>query len=173
MSADELNQLQAISKDLGSKVEGAVRTVDTAYDDMTITVNRNKALDALAALKEMEFNMLLDIAGVDGLGLGREERFEVVYILYSIPNDLRLRIKVFVPETDLTLPTVTGLWQSANWGEREVFDMFGVVFTGHPNLERILCHHEFEGHPLRKDYPIMKGQWSSSTRNMMEDLERE
>ncbi|MBI4719979.1 MAG: NADH-quinone oxidoreductase subunit C, partial [Chitinivibrionia bacterium] len=127
----------------------------------------------LAFLKEKAFNLLLDIGAVDGRDLGREERFEVVYALYSISNNVRVRLKVFVPESDPVLPTAADLWKAADWAEREAFDMLGIRFNGHPNLIRILTHHEFVGHALRKDYPIMKGQWCSSTRDMRADLEKE
>jgi NADH:ubiquinone oxidoreductase subunit C len=73
----------------------------------------------------------------------------------------------------MNLATATDLWQSANWAEREAFDMFGFNFKGHPNLTRILCHFQFVGHALRKDYPIMKGQWASGTSDLRPDLERE
>ncbi|MDH3216997.1 MAG: NADH-quinone oxidoreductase subunit C [Candidatus Krumholzibacteria bacterium] len=117
--------------------------------------------------------MLLDIAGVDMLKLEHDERYLVVYMLYSIPNDLRLRVKVHVPEDDMNVSSVTDIWQSANWAEREAYDMFGFNFEGHPNLVRILCHREFVGHALRKDYPVMKGQWATGTSDLMPDMERE
>ena len=164
---DKLNTCQI---ELDSAHPGAVSKVEQAYDDVVWTADRGQALDVLTWLKGKGFDLLLDINGVDGLNLGWQERFQAVYILYSIADNLRLRVKVPVPESDLNLPTVTGLWQSANWAEREVFDMFGINFEGHPNLKRILTHHEFEGHALRKDYPVMGEQWCSSTRDMMDDL---
>jgi NADH-quinone oxidoreductase subunit C len=102
------------------------------------------------------FNVLLDITAVDYLG--REPRFEVVYQLLSLPHNQRLRIKVRVSGEKPTLVSLTGLWESANWLEREAWDMFGIEFSGHPNLKRILMYSEFEGHPLRKDYPVRKRQ---------------
>ncbi len=171
MANEEMDKLEALLRETEKRFEGAVQEVDRSFGDMVWTVDRARVIDILAELRKREFNLLLDIDGVDGLHLGRRERFEVVYILYSISANLRLRIKVFVPEGDLVLPTATHLWKSANWAEREVFDMFGVRFEGHPNLKRILCHHEFEGHALRKDYPVLKGQWCSSTRDLREDLD--
>ena len=85
-------------------------------------------------------------------------RFEVVYHFYSFTKHHRLRLKVPVSAQDPTVPSVTGLWKSANWFEREVWDLFGIRFTGHPNLKRILMYEPFEGHPLRKDYPVDKRQ---------------
>ena len=82
----------------------------------------------------------------------RPERFEVIYELFSTKKGQRLRLKVKAPEGD-SLPTATSVWLGANWFEREVYDMFGITFDGHPNMTRILTHHQFKGHPLRKDYP--------------------
>ena len=91
-------------------------------------------------------------------GVDASYRFEVVYHFYSLSKNHRLRVKVPVTVADPVVPSLTGLWKAANWFEREVWDMFGVRFSGHPNLKRILMYPEFEGHPLRKDYPIYKRQ---------------
>ena len=91
-------------------------------------------------------------------GVGEAFRFEVVYHLYSLTHNHRLRVRVPVDDRDPSVASVTGLWPAANWFEREVWDMYGVTFSGHPNLTRILMYEEFEGHPLRKDYPINKRQ---------------
>ena len=168
-----MDRLDNIVEELRGGIGEAVEAVDRPYGDVVVTVSKTRVHDALSFLKAKGFTFLLDIAGVDGLHLGRKERFEVVYILYSLEGDLRLRVKVFVSETDMSLPTVTDLWQSANWAEREAYDMFGFHFEGHPNLVRILCHREFVGHALRKDYPIMKGQWATGTSDLRPDLERE
>jgi len=146
---------------------------DRPFGGAVLTVRKPRIRDVLSYLREEGFDLLLDIAGVDGVHLGLRERFEIVYNLYSLDGDLRLRVKVFVPESDMNLPTVSDLWASANWAEREAYDMFGFVFEGHPNLVRILCHREFVGHALRKDYPIMKGQWATGTSDLKPDLERE
>jgi NADH/F420H2 dehydrogenase subunit C len=151
----------------------AVAAVEESFGDTVVTIVKDHLLDALTLLKRQGFDLLLDIAGVDNLKRESKERFEVVYMLYSTTEDLRLRVKVHVPENDLNLPSATGLWQSANWGEREAFDMFGFNFEGHPNLTRILCHHEFVGHALRKDYPTLKGQWATGTSDLRPDLEKE
>ncbi len=89
---------------------------------------------------------------------GEDQRFEVVYHFYSILHRHRVRLKVAVMEDDATVPSLTALWPSANWYEREVWDMFGIRFSGHPDLKRILMYEGFEGHPLRKDYPVNKRQ---------------
>ncbi|MGD0090367.1 MAG: NADH-quinone oxidoreductase subunit C [Planctomycetota bacterium] len=109
---------------------------------------------------EAQFEMLTDVTCVDSLrlppGMQKEypERFAVVYQLYSLTHNERLRVKAFVPEEPCEIDSVTPLWEAANWGEREVFDMFGVVFKGHPDLKRILMPDNYTGHPLRKDYPL-------------------
>ncbi len=102
------------------------------------------------------FNLLVDITAVDYLA--RRQRFDVVYHLLSIQNRIRLRIKVRLDEANPQVESMSSLWGSADWLEREVWDMFGIRFTGHPNLKRILMYEEFQGHPLRKDYPIQKRQ---------------
>ncbi len=102
------------------------------------------------------FNVLIDITAVDYAE--RKPRFDVVYQLLSLPFDRRIRIKVMVEESEPTVDSLTPIWGSANWLEREVWDMFGIRFSGHPDLRRILMYEEFEGHPLRKDYPIRKRQ---------------
>ncbi len=116
--------------------------------------------DALGVLRddaELRFDLLADVTAVDYLG--RTPRFEVVYILRSTVSHHRLRVKVPVDGPDPVVPTATGVWKSALWGERETFDMFGIRFAGHPDLRRILMYPEFEGHPLRKDYPLNQ-RWS-------------
>jgi NADH-quinone oxidoreductase subunit C len=105
--------------------------------------------------------MLADLTAVDYLRYpGREDgpRFEVVYHLYSLRHNHRLRVKVRLDEDDAVVPTATSLWPIANWLEREVWDMFGIRFDGHPDLRRLLMYEEFVGHPLRKDYPIDRRQ---------------
>jgi len=168
-----VKDLDSIIEQVKERFGDAVESSDRPFGDAVLTVRKARIRDVLSHLREEGFDFLLDIAGVDGLHLGRCERFEVVYNLYSLAGDMRLRVKVFVPEGDMNLPTVSDLWGSANWAEREAYDMFGFVFEGHPNLVRILCHREFVGHALRKDYPIMKGQWATGTSDLKPDLERE
>jgi NADH-quinone oxidoreductase subunit C len=103
---------------------------------------------------DLAFDLLSDVTAVDRLRLPQPSpRFEVVYHLYSLQFRRRLRLKVRVDDGQ-AVPTVSGLWPTANWHEREVFDLFGVLFEGHPDLRRILMPEDWEGHPLRKDYPI-------------------
>ncbi|HYF51459.1 MAG TPA: NADH-quinone oxidoreductase subunit C [Planctomycetota bacterium] len=129
----------------------------------TLRIKRDANIKILKWLKEdpaLKFEMLVDVTCVDALRLPEDmlaeypERFAVVYNLNSLANNTRLRVKAFVPEDDCEIDSVAGLWYGANWGEREVFDMFGIVFRGHPDLKRILMPENYEGHPLRKDYPL-------------------
>jgi NADH-quinone oxidoreductase subunit C len=103
---------------------------------------------------ELRFDLLSDLSAVDYLG--RTPRFEVVYQLYSLPHNHRLRLKVRLEEDDPVVPTASDVWKSANWAERETYDMFGIRFSGHPDLRRILMYPEFTGFPLRKDYPVAR-----------------
>ncbi len=102
-----------------------------------------------------QIDVLLDVVGVDYLG--KAPRFALVYLLYSTNLKHRMRIKVWVDEKD-KVPTASDIWHSADWAEREVYDMFGIHFDKHPNLKRILLFEGFEGHPLRKDYPVNRRQ---------------
>lgn len=107
---------------------------------------------------QRQFTRLAAITSIDRYPL--EPRFEVVYLLHSIPNNERLRLKVAVPSQEPVLPSVCGVWTGANWYEREVFDMFGIRFDGHPDLRRILMPDYWDGHPLRKDFPVHGHKYS-------------
>jgi len=124
-----------------------------------IIIAREGVLEALRALRDdpaLAFDVLADLTAVDYLG--RTPRFEVVYQLNSLTHHHRLRVKAGVPGDDPQIASATPLWNSALWAEREVWDLFGIHFVGHPDLRRILMYPEFEGHPLRKDYPLNKRQ---------------
>lgn len=129
--------------------------IETADGISSFYCNRSLLSDVLSELHS-HFEMLLDITAVDYLNR-KEKRFEVVYLLLSIKNKTRIRLKVPVDDGE-KVPTASLLWKNANWLEREVYDMFGIEFEGHPDLRRILLYPEFEGHPLRKDYPLKKSQ---------------
>lgn len=127
--------------------------------DDTVVIERAHLVETLKFLKgnpEIPFDLLLDLCGVDYLG--QNPRFEVVYHLYSLKTHQRLRVRTKLRENDLILDSVVSIWETANWYEREAYDMFGIYFNGHPNLKRLLMWTHFEGHPLRKDYPIQKRQ---------------
>jgi len=115
-----------------------------------------KVVEFLKTDSRLLFNVLIDITAVDYPE--RNPRFDVVYQFLSLPFNRRMRLKILVDGTQPVLDSVTSLWGSANWLEREVWDMFGIRFAGHPDLKRILMYEEFEGHPLRKDYPTTKRQ---------------
>lgn len=130
------------------------------HGDETAVMKPGKLVEVMTFLKHdpaVRFEMLTDLTGVDLLGL-EEPRFQVVYHLYSLSKRHRLRIKVPLPENDPVVPSVVGVWKAANWMEREAWDLYGIRFEGHPDLRRILMYPEFEGHPLRKDYPMEKRQ---------------
>jgi NADH-quinone oxidoreductase subunit C len=121
--------------------------------EVTITVAREKIVAVCQFLKkEGAFDMLTDLAGVDNYG--EDPRYEVDYLLYSLTYRSHLRLKVLVSEDDMTVDSVTGVWQGADWHEREAFDMYGIRFRGHPNLKRILMWEGYPYHPLRKDFPL-------------------
>lgn len=123
-------------------------------------VRKDAVKKVLAFLKnELGFNILMDLTCVDYLHWEeKSERFEVVYNVYSMSRNERVILRVKVAEDAASVETVSDLWPGANWFEREVWDMFGVRFDGHPNLKRILMYEEFQGHALRKDYPYSKRQ---------------
>jgi len=133
----------------------AIEGVKFDRDEMTISLDRNSIREACALLKEdpaCPFNFLSDITCVDWYPA--EPRFEVVYHLLSIPKKERVRLKVRLNSASPAVESLTSVWPGANYFEREVFDLFGVRFTGHPYLRRILMPEDWEGHPLRKDYPV-------------------
>ena len=142
---------------------GIVETHDRRGDH-TAVVERSVILEALRFCRDdpdLRFNVLMDLTAVDYLKYPEREfgpRFEVVYHLYSLSHNHRLRLKVRVEEDDARAPSAVPLWPIANWFEREVWDMFGIRFDGHPDLRRLLMYEEFQGHPLRKDYAVNKRQ---------------
>lgn len=144
-----------------NKWPDAVIESHASHGDQTVVLKRENFIEVITALKndsEFDFNMLMDLTVVDGRVLKWKPRFEVVYHLYSLNKNHRVRLKVRVEERDAVMPTLCGLWPVANWLEREAWDMFGVSFENHPDPRRILMYEEFEGHPLRKDYPYNKRQ---------------
>lgn len=130
------------------------------------------ALTALRDHADLQVDLLLDITGVDYLAYPgwRDARFGVVYVLRSLQSGLRLHLKVLVEEDEAEVPSIHDLFKNANWAEREVWDQYGIRFVGHPNLKRLLNHHEFVGHPLRKDYPVQKRQHLSINDPMLDEL---
>ena len=133
-----------------------VREVIEAFGEVTVIVPRERIAEVCSFLKnspELEFNFLSDLSGADR-GPEEEPRFEDNYHLFSTTKHHRLRLKVLLNDDDTHVPTVTGVWRTANWHERETFDLLGVIFDGHPDLRRILLPDDWEGHALRKDFPL-------------------
>lgn len=139
-----------------------IEGVESFRDQVTIRVFKDNIVEACLFLRdtpELEYDFLTDLTAVDYPQ--RPRRFDVVLTLWSMTQGHLLRVKAAVGENE-TIPSVTGVWKAANWEERECFDMFGVVFSGHPDLRRILLPEDWEGHPLRKDYPLAGyGTWTS------------
>jgi len=121
-------------------------------DELTIAVARENIIAAGEALKQAGYNFLEDVTGVDWYPT--EPRFQITYSILSIPLKQRMRLIVRLDSEDASLDSVTPIWPAANFYEREVFDLFGVHFGGHPNLRRIMMPEDWNGHPLRKDYPV-------------------
>jgi NADH-quinone oxidoreductase subunit C len=133
-----------------------VGEVIEAFGEVTVVVPREKVAEICSFLKTapgLEFNFLSDICGADR-GPEEEPRFEVNYHLFSTRKHHRLRLKVLLNDDDTHVQTVTNVWRTANWHERETFDLFGIIFDGHPDLRRILLPDDWEGHALRKDFPL-------------------
>jgi NADH-quinone oxidoreductase subunit C len=140
---------------------GSFEPAESADDMPTVYVPVERLVETLRALRdtpELRFSFLADIVGVDYYP--REPRFEVLYLLSSLGAPdfgetlRRLRVKVRVPGQDPAVPTVAGLWKSADWAERELWDFFGIRVDGHPDLRRILMPEDWDGHPMRRDYPV-------------------
>jgi NADH-quinone oxidoreductase subunit C len=138
---------------LRERFASSILDVKEFRGEVTVTVKKEDIVELCNFLKtELRYNLLTDVTAVDYFG--KDPRFMVVYNLYSIPNKDRLRVKAPVAEADTTIDTVTTVWTTANWLEREVYDLFGITFNGHPDLRRILMTDDWVGHPLRKDYPL-------------------
>ena len=160
--------VSAIGKRLKEKFPKAVAKVKTFRGELTISIDKDyigKVAEFLCNDKESDFDYLSDLCGVDKSHLDSSETFEVVYHLYSLKQNHRVRLKVEIPASNPSIDTVTNVWKTADWHEREAYDMFGIIFEGHPNLERILTPEGFEGYPLRKDYPL-KGRQPNSLREV-------
>ncbi len=184
---------------LKEKRPQSVLAVEENLGYLVITVRREDILKVCRTLKEepeTDYNLMLDLCGADysaygkktegavaatiewpgheALKLDRTERFDVVYHLYSFPKKQRVRLKVQVPEEDPVVDSVVPVWKGANWFEREAYDLFGISFKGHPDMRRILCHQDFKGHALRKDYSPDRRHLLSHTFDAFrpEDIER-
>ncbi|MGA3229977.1 MAG: NADH-quinone oxidoreductase subunit C [Candidatus Binatus sp.] len=142
-----------MTEKLKARFGGEILDAQNARDEETFAIDRERAYDFFRALRDepdFEFNFLTDLTAVDWPE--RKPRFEVVYQLNSLNLAHRIRVKIRVDGADPWVHSVVGVWGAADWLERECFDMFGIVFKGHPDLRRILMYDSFQGHPLRKDY---------------------
>jgi NADH-quinone oxidoreductase subunit C len=150
--------LETVQRLLGSAVTG----VEVVHDESIATIEASTWESAARKLRddpELKFEQLIDLCGVDyqAWGNGRRDgpRFAVVFQLLSVSLNRRLRVKVFATDDDFpSVDSATGVWSGANWYEREAFDLFGIVFPGHPDLRRLLTDYGFIGHPFRKDFPV-------------------
>jgi NADH-quinone oxidoreductase subunit C len=148
----------SVQAKLGDKLVSAV----SALGEVTVVVKPEHLLDAAAALRDtpgLKFEQLIDLCGVDyrdyGEGGWKDKRFAVVYHLLSLSHNWRVRLRVFAADDEFpVVDSLIGIWPAANWYEREAFDLYGIVFNGHPDLRRILTDYGFVGHPFRKDFPL-------------------
>jgi NADH-quinone oxidoreductase subunit C len=143
-------------------------TAQVAFGELTLVAEREKIVEVLTDLRDrFGFQQLLDVCGADYPD--REERFEVVYHLLSMTRNARVRVKVATDEVQ-PVPSVIEVYPSANWFEREAFDMYGMLFSGHPDMRRLLTDYGFEGHPLRKDFPMtghVEVRWDEEQRRVV------
>ena len=151
---ESIESLNDLASTISDSLEGIDYEAKVAYGELTLNTDIGSLIELLTALRDdvqLKFVSIIDITAVDYPG--REKRFDVVYHLMSPTLNQRLRVKVRTDE-DTAVPSATGVYPGANWFERETYDMYGVLFSGHPDLRRLLTDYGFEGHPLRKDFPL-------------------
>ncbi|MFM8260879.1 MAG: NADH-quinone oxidoreductase subunit C [Pirellula sp.] len=150
-----MSETKTLKDSLDSKLSGVSLQWSEFRSQQRVTVPAAKISVALETLRDAGMDQLVDITAVDMLEYpGATDRFEVVYLLLNTNSGERLTVKTHVNEPDLKLPSACPIWFGADWLEREVYDMFGIVFEGHPNFKRLLLPDAFESFPLRKDYPV-------------------
>jgi len=155
-------KLETLAQNLQTVLGERIKTIRTALGEVTIEVAAADYLGVMIALRdapELKFEELIDLCGVDystyGNGTWEGPRFAAVSHLLSVANNWRLRVRVFAPDDNFpAVDSLVNVWAGVNWFEREAFDLYGIVFTGHPDLRRILTDYGFMGHPFRKDFPI-------------------
>lgn len=150
----DISALRELGEQIADALPQAVTSFAIAHGELTVHIRVEQLPAILSYLckdPNCRFSQLIDITAADYPG--RAERFDLIYHLLSVHQNQRIRVKTPIAE-DVAAPSVAGLFPAANWYEREVFDMFGISFTGHPDLRRILTDYGFEGHPLRKDFPL-------------------
>ncbi len=150
----------ALAESVKSALGAKVVSVNAAFDEATLVVAADNLIGAMTTLRDdpaLCFEQLIDLCGVDYSAYGGREgvHFSVVYHLLSLTHNRRLRVRVFAADNEFpVIASAVDVWPSANWFEREAFDLYGIVFTGHPDLRRILTDYGFIGHPFRKDFPL-------------------
>ena len=147
----KLNELEKL---VNSELTSKVKKTTITFNELSVDTSKEELINVILFLKshdKLKFRQLIDIAGVDYPE--EEKRFSLIYLLLSPEKNIRIKISINF-EIGKKIPSLTKIYPSANWMEREVFDMYGIVFTGHPDLRRILTDYNFEGHPLRKDFPL-------------------
>ena len=151
MDVSDLMDLKAY---VGEKLEGKVDAAEIAYEELNLTTSADNIVAVMKFLRDdvqTQFHSFIDICGVDYPE--RAQRFEVVYHLLSPRQNMRVRVRVKT-DADTPVPSVVEIYPGADWFEREAYDLYGILFTGHPDLRRLLTDYGFEGHPLRKDFPL-------------------
>jgi NADH-quinone oxidoreductase subunit C len=147
----KLNELEKL---VNSELTSKIKKTTISFEELLIETNKEELINVILFLKshdKLKFRQLIDIAGVDYPE--EEKRFNLIYLLLSHEKNIRIKVSISF-EVDNKIPTITKIYPSANWMEREVFDMYGIEFIDHPDLRRILTDYNFEGHPLRKDFPL-------------------
>jgi len=156
------SKIEVLTAALAGALGDASGAPALARGELTLIVDQHELIPTMRALRdrpELRFELLADVCGVDystyGGGVREGPRYAVVYHLLSIANNWRVRVRCFAPEDEFpVVPSMVDIWPSANWFEREAFDLFGIMFPGHPDLRRILTDYGFVGHPFRKDFPV-------------------
>ena len=153
---------ETLAATLSGVLGDKIKTSTIALDEVTVVIAADTMIETFTTLRDhadLRFDMLADVCGVDyrdfGGAIWEGPRFAAVYHLLSLPHNRRVRVRVFAPDNEFpVLSSVAALWPSANWFERETFDLYGIVFSGHPDLRRLLTDYGFVGHPFRKDFPL-------------------
>jgi len=152
-----------LAEQVRKQLANRIKSCDVAHDELTVTTTPDNLLEVARVLRdtpEFAFEELIDVCGVDyseygGKGNWQDARFASVYHLLSVKLNHRLRLKVFIEGEPPVIPSLVNIWASANWFEREAFDLIGIIYEGHPDLRRILTDYGFIGHPFRKDFPLI------------------
>lgn len=154
-TASKPSDIETVKSKLAELLPGKVLEWSEFRGQTRVVCQAGDILKCLNAFKSVGFDQLTDLTAVDLLEYGNvNDRFEVVYCLLNVDSGLRLIAKTYLNEPDLTIPSATSVWFGADWLEREVYDMYGIIFAGHPNFKRLLLPDEFQSFPLRKDYPV-------------------